>query len=159
MAIFIFKILALVIRTTAKPIITWATYYNRLKLQESNTKYKYIRKYIISTGQITNYYNTKFNRIFFRLPSTDPIKRLTEDKAIEKGAELASEILIYTILLSLPIFEWWRQSKINKAKEEMKEIGLKRLRIDVELLSEDNKKIKEELKIMKNFLSEINSKL
>jgi hypothetical protein len=159
MAIFIFKILALVIRTTAKPIITWATYYNRLKLQESNKKNHYIRKYIIWIGQITNYYNTKFNRKFFRLPSSDPIKRLTDDKAIEKGAEVASEILIYTILLSLPILEWWRQSKINKAKEEMKEIGLKRLRIDVELLSEENQKFKEDLKIMKNLLSEINSKL
>jgi hypothetical protein len=159
MAIFIFKIIALVVRTTAKPLITWATYYNRLKLQESNAKYKYIRKYIIGIGQITNYYNIKFNRKFFRLPSTDPIKRLTDDKAIEKGAEVASEIVIYTILLAIPILEWWRQSKINKVKEEMKETGVKRLRLDVEILSEENRRLKKDLKLMRGVLSEINSKL
>ena len=80
-------------------------------------------------------------------------------KAIEKGAEVASELIIYTILLSIPILEWWRQNKINKIKEEMKEIGIKRLRADVELLSEENGRLKKNLKVMRSLLSEINSKL
>jgi hypothetical protein len=159
MAIFIFKILALVIRTVAKPLITWATYYNRLKLQEPDFKYKIVRDYTIWFGQMTNYYNTKFNRRFFKLPATDPIKKLTDDKAIEKGAEFLSEFFIYSILISLPVLEWWRQSKINKIKEEMKEIGLKRMRIDAELLMKENEEYKKELKQIKKVLIEINSKL
>jgi len=159
MAIFIFKIIALVIRTVAKPFITWTTYYNRLKLQEPDFKYKFIRDYTIWFGQMTNYYNTKFNRKFFKLPATDPIKKLTDDKAIEKGAEFLSELFIYSILISLPVLEWWRQSKINKIKEEMKEIGLKRMRIDVELLMKENADYKKELKEIKKILTEINSKL
>jgi len=159
MAIILFKILALVVRTVAKPLITWATYYNRIKLQESNHKYIFIKEYIVWTGQMTNYYNTKFNRNFFKLPASDPIKKLTEDKAIEKGAEFVSEIIIYTILLSLPIFEWWRQNKISTIKAEIKETGIKRMRIDIELLSEENGKIKKELKSMKKILLELNQKL
>jgi hypothetical protein len=159
MAIFIFKIIAVVIRTVAKPLITWATYYNRIKLQEPNSKYKFLRGYILWIGQMTNYYNTRLNRKIFKLPSTDPIKKLTDDKAIEKGAEFASEILIYTILLSLPIMEWWRQSSISKLKEEMKETGIKRMRVDAELLRQQNSKLKNELKQLKGLLCEINSKL
>ena len=159
MAIFIFKIIAVVIRTVAKPLITWATYYNRIKLQEPNSKYIFLREYILWIGQMTNYYNTRLNRKVFKLPATDPIKKLTDDKAIEKGAEFASEVLIYTILLSLPILEWWRQSSITKLKEEMKETGIKRMRVDAELLGQQNSKLKSELKELKGLLCEINSKL
>lgn len=159
MAIFIFKIIAVVIRTVAKPLITWATYYNRIKLQEPNSKYIFLRKYILWIGQMTNYYNTRLNRKVFKLPATDPIKKLTDDKAIEKGAEFASEVLIYTILLSLPMLEWWRQSSISKLKDEMKETGIKRMRVDAELLGQQNSKLKSELKELKGLLCEINSKL
>jgi hypothetical protein len=159
MAILIFKVLALVIRTVAKPLISWASYYNRIKLQESNHKYMFVKEYIIWFGQMTNYYNTKFNRKFFKLPSSDPIKKLSEDKAIEKGAEFISEVIIYTILLSIPIFEWWRQSKIASIKEEMKDTNIKRMRIDVELISKQNSKLKKELKEIKEILKEINNKL
>lgn len=159
MAIFIFKVIALVVRTVAKPLITWATYYNRIKLQESNHKYIFMKEYIIWFGQMTNYYNTKLNRKVFKLPTNDPIKKLSDDKAIEKGAEFLSEIIIYTILLAIPIMEWWRQNKISKKKEEIKDISIKRLRLDVELLNEENVKLKKDLKFMKDILIEINNKL
>lgn len=159
MAIFIFKVIALVVRTVAKPLITWATYYNRIRLQESNHKYIFMKEYIIWLGQMTNYYNTKLNRKVFKLPSNDPIKKLSEDKAIEKGAECLSELIIYTILLSIPIMEWWRQSKISKLKEEIKEQSVKRIQQDVELLNEENKRLKKELKNVKEILMQINNKL
>ncbi len=159
MAIFIFKIIAVVVRTVAKPLISWATYYNRLKLQESNSKYMYLKKYINWLGQMTNYYNTKLNRKVFNLSKTDPIKKLSEDKAIEKGAEFTSEVLIYSILLTIPILEWWRQSKINSIKEEMKDTGIKRLRIDAECLHQQNKKLKKELKEIKDIITELNNNI
>lgn len=159
MAIFIFKIIAVVVRTTAKPLISWATYYNRIKLQEPNYKYVFIKEKIIWIGQIVNYYNTKFNRKVFRIPLSDPIKKLVDDKAIEKGAEFLSEILIYSILLSIPVFEWYRQSKITKIKEEMKETGIKRMRRDINLMRESNLILKNELDELKNLLSEISNKL
>ena len=159
MAIFIFKIIAVVVRTTAKPLISWATYYNRIKLQEPNYKNVFIKEKIIWIGQIVNYYNTKFNRKVFRIPQSDPIKKLVDDKAIEKGAEFLSEILIYSILLSIPVFEWYRQSKITKIKEEMKETGIKRMRRDINLMRESNLRLKNELDELKNLLSEISNKL
>jgi hypothetical protein len=159
MAIFIFKIIAVVVRTVAKPLITWATYYNRIKIMESNYKYEYIKEKIIWIGQISNYYNTKFNRKVFRLPSTDPIKKLSDDKAIEKGAEFISEFLIYSILLSIPILEWWRQSNISKVKEEIKETSIKRMRNDIEIILDQNSSFKEQLKEIRFILNTLNDKL
>lgn len=159
MAIFVFKILALVIRTVAKPLITWATYHHRMKLLEQNYKNGFIKEKIMWIGQITNYYNTKFNRKVFRLPTGDPIKKLTDEKAIEKGAEFLSELLIYSILLAIPIAEWWRQSKINQLKEEIKKNGVRRMRHDIELISKDNNKLKNELKELKAILVNLNNKI
>jgi hypothetical protein len=159
MAIFVFKIVALVVRTIAKPLISWATYYNRMKLQEPSFKYHYLRSKIIWVGQMTNFYNTKINRKLFRLSSTDPIKKLTEDKAIEKGAEFISEVLIYTILISLPILEWTRQSKINKIKEQVKEQGIRRMKNDIIFISKENSRLREDLKEIKSLLIELNNKV
>ncbi len=158
MAIFIFKILAVVIRTAAKPLISWATYYNRLKLQE-NSKNNYIKEKIIWIGQMTNYYNTRINRKLFRLSPYDPIKMLTDEKAIEKGSEFISEILIYTILLSIPILEWWRQSKINEIKTEIMANGIKRMRIDIELILENNRRMRKEVEELKELLENVSRKL
>jgi hypothetical protein len=159
MAIFIFKVIAIIVRTIAKPLISWASYYKRMQLQEPNSKFQYLRRRIIWLGQMTNYYNTKLNRKLFRLPAHDPIKMLTEEKAIEKGSEFFSEFLIYGVLLMIPISEWYRQNKINKTKEFVKEQGIRRLRNDIDGIIIENKKIKSELKEIKNILVQINSKI
>jgi hypothetical protein len=158
MAIFIFKVLAVVIRTTAKPLISWATYYNRIKLQE-NPKNVFIKERIIWLGQMTNYYNAKFNRLVFRLSPNEPIKKLTDDKAIEKGSEFFSEILIYAILLAIPILEWLRQYKLNKIKNEILDNGIKRMRIDIELMLKENERKRSELEELKNYLESLKRKI
>jgi hypothetical protein len=158
MAIIIVKIIAVLVRTVAKPLITWVTYYNRIKIQE-NPEYKFIKNRMMWVGQMTNFYNIKLNRKLFKISPYDPIKKLAEDKALEKGAEFLSEILIYTILLSIPIFEWWRQSKINEIKNEMTQTGLKRLRIDIEVMEKDNERMRKELKILKDKINELSYKI
>jgi hypothetical protein len=159
MAIFIFKVLALLVRTIAKPMISWATYYKRIKLQQVEYKDHWIRHQVANLGQIVNYYNTKLNRKMFKLSATDPIKLLPEEKAIEKGAEFISEFLIYTILISLPVFEWYRQSRISKHKELVKERGIKRMKNDLEKILCENQELRKNLGELKIVLEELNTKI
>ena len=124
-----------------------------MKLQEPHSQYQYLKSKIIWVGQMTNYYSTRINRKLFQLPSADPIKKLTDDKAIEKGAEFISEILIYSVLLALPILEWKRQSNINKIKDEITERGLARMKKDIELISKENSNIRNDIIYIKEVIS------
>ena len=159
MAILLFKVFTVIVKTTAKPIIQWVTYYKRLKLQEPNSKFKVIKEKIIWVGQFINFYNVKINRRLFSLSKTEPIKSLSEDKAIEKGSEFISELLVYSIVLSLPIMEWIRQNKINKQNEFIKEEGIRKIKYDIYHLHLQNVLLKIKLDKLKNNLEELNYKL
>jgi hypothetical protein len=159
MAIIVFKVFTLVIRSVAKPLISWAAYYKKMKLQEPDTKFKIIKNRIIWVGQMTNFYTTKINRKLFSLPANDPIKPLQEDKAIEKGAEFISELLIYSVLIAIPVFEWYRQAKISKFKEAIKDQAIKRMNNDIVDILKENKQLKQELADIKNLILEIKNKV
>lgn len=159
MAILIFKVVTLVVRTVAKPLISWVTYYNRLKLQEKNSSLKFIKNEIIWTGQVVNYYNIKINRKLFRLSNTEPIKLLSEEKAIEKGAEFLSELLIYSILIVLPVMEWFRQSKANKEAESLKEQEIRRMKNDIFALAHENGELIAKIDEIKMIMKEIKDKI
>src|SRR5689334_23167338 len=99
MAILFFKLLNIAVRTLARPLINWVSYYNRIKIQESNSKVTiFVRNKLVSLGQNFNYYNILLNRKIFGLTKEQAIKPLTADKALERGAELISEFIVYTIL-------------------------------------------------------------
>ena len=165
MAIFVFKVMTLVVRTAAKPIIQWVTYYNKLKLQEQNTNLNFVKDSIIWTGQAYNYYNIKMNRILFGLSKTEVIKPLSSDKAIEKGAEFLSEFLIYTILITLPILEYIRTNNISKEVEYLRQQEIRRMNNDIDALERQNEILKNRLKEMSMILdgiktmNEINTKI
>ena len=159
MAILVFKFVTLVVRTIAKPLISWVTYYNRLKLQEQNAKFAFIKNRVIGIGQLVNYYNIKINRKLFRLSSKEPIKPLSEEKAIEKGAEFLSEFIVYSILISLPVLEWLRQSRISKEIENQKEQEVRKIESDIKALAEQNKVLKKKLSELKFLMSEITQKI
>jgi optic atrophy 3 protein len=94
---------------------------------------------MIKLGNTTNYYNTLINRkIFGMIKETSTIKPLTDDKALERGAELISEIIVYTILLTIPIYEMMKSYKSNVSKEKKKKEYLFKMQTDVEELIEGN---------------------
>jgi len=158
MAILVFKVVTLVVRTIAKPLISWVTYYNRLKLQEQKSNLVFLKNKIVWIGQAYNYYNIKINRSLFRLSKSDPIKPLSEDKAIEKGAEFISEFLVYSILITLPVLEWYRQAKITKEADYLKDQELRRMTNDILALKEQNNQIKAKVEELQMFIKEINNK-
>jgi hypothetical protein len=155
-----FKLITLVIRTIARPLVNWVSYYNKLKLQQKESRFsKLVRGRLISIGQTTNYYNTLINRKLFKLSSSSSITELSEDKALEKGAEVLSEIFVYSILIILPIAEWIRQSKISKKKEMEKERKLKEMENELDEVIKENSEIIKEINDIKLLISEIQDKL
>lgn len=160
MAIFVFKIMTLIVRTAAKPIIQWVTYHNKLKLQDQNTNMKYVKDYIIWTGQAFNYYNIKINRKLFGLSKTEVIKPLSNEKAIEKGAEFLSEFLIYSILIILPVIEYLRSNKASKEVEFLRQQEIRRMKNDIDALEKQNENLRNRINEMSNIFAEvINTKI
>lgn len=122
MAILFFKIVSIAVRTLARPVINWVTYYNRMKMQESENKIAvFIRDKLISLGQNFHYYNSVLNRKIFGLTKEQTIKSLTKDKALERGAELISEFVVYSILITLPMIEILRSYRSTLKKEKKDE--------------------------------------
>ena len=144
--LLILKIVTVVVRTAAKPMINWISHYKRLELQRGDTnkfnKFMRERSYLI--GQTINYYHTRVNRLLFNLPK-DTIKLLPPEKAIDKGAEFISEFILYVILLGLPVLEWTRQNKENKKLEFYKEKRIRRMKNDMSHIRETNILLKKEL--------------
>lgn len=159
MAILVFKVFTLVVKTVAKPLISWITHYNKLKLQESNSKFLFIKNKIVWVGQVVNYYNIKINRKLFRLSNNEPIKALSEDKAVEKGAEFISELLVYSIVITLPILEWYRGSQIAKQEQYLKDQEIRRIKSDLSALKEQNTTLKDKINELKQILNEMDSKI
>jgi hypothetical protein len=160
MAVFAFKILSIAIRTLARPLINWVTYYNRIKVQESQNKSAvFIKHRLIWLGQTTNYYNILINRKIFGLSKETTIKALTTDKALEKGAEVISEIIVYSILLTIPIYEMIKAYKSNNQKEKQKKEYLVNMQTDVENTIESNIVRENTIAEIKANLFKINSNL
>lgn len=160
MAVLLFKLFTLLIRTMARPLISWVTYYNRVRLQSSQGRIpKWIKQKLVNLGQKVNYYNTTINRKLFKLSTKDPIRPLTEDKALERGAEFVSEAIVYAILITLPIYELLKLGKANNEKEYQKELGLCNMRNDLNHLVLENEEIMKELHEIQNSVTNLKENL
>ena len=156
MSSMFFKVFSLVVKTITKPLITWVAHYKRSQIKESNSKIdKFFAERFTWLGQKVNYYTISINRRFFKLSNSNieiGIPPLSEDKALEKGAEAFGEILVYSIMLVLPIIEIYRQSKNATAKEKAKEDFIKNMRNDVDQLVLENEEIENTIKGIKQKL-------
>jgi hypothetical protein len=148
MSTFMFKVMNLVVRTIAKPLVSWVTHYKKLKFkEESQSKFQnYSRTKLIWAGQTWNYYNVLINRKLFKISTGGTtISELSEEKALERGAEIIGEILVYSLLILIPFLEWLRLSKIAKKKEQVKENFIKETRIMLDEVLKESQDLEREL--------------
>lgn len=158
MAVILFKAISIAVKTLARPLINWVTYYNRMKLQESNHRVVLLIKgRLIWIGQTTHYYNTLLNRRLFGLIKDQEIKALPNDKALERGAEFISEVIVYTIILIVPLYEMIKSQKLTKAKEHKKKEFLINIQNDVDSLIEQNEQMWNNVIDIKQRIEDINS--
>lgn len=154
-----FKAVSIAIKALAKPIINYFTYYNRVKLQESNHYFLIkIRDSLTNLGQKYHYYTIVLNRKVFKLSSDAPIKLLSPDKALERGAELISEIIIYSILIVLPSIELIKAQFRSKDKEKQKNQVILDMRSDLNKIIVYNYSCLDDLDQMKKSLLHIKNK-
>ncbi len=157
-----FKVMNLVVRTIAKPLVSWVTHYKKLQFkEESQSKFqKFSHKKLIWAGQTFNYYNVLINRKLFKISTGGTtIPELSEEKALERGAEIIGEILVYSLLILIPFLEWLRLSKISKKKELQKENFIKETRIMLDEVMKESIEIDKELIEIKVLVENIESKL
>ena len=159
MSIVLIKIATIVIKTVAKPIISWLTHYNKLVLKESTHKeIDIIKNKLNNLGQNYHYYQTKFNRKILKLNTMDPIKLLPEDKAIERGVEFLSEIFLYTIMIGIPIWELSKNSNTKQKEKLIEQKILNRISNGSDAIKVDNKALIDMIDKDINYrLNELNS--
>jgi hypothetical protein len=156
MSVLLFKILSIAVKTLARPLINWLSYYNRLRVQESNHRIMvFLRLRLVWIGQKFNYYNVLINRKIFGLVKEEEIKPLTDEKALERGAELLSEMIVYSIILGIPIYEMIKSQKSSAAKEKKKKDFLINIQTDCDNLVENSMENRRSLEDIKTRLGKI----
>lgn len=143
------------IRTMAKPVVKWILDHKKTDIL-GNVKIGKIGKVLVYIGQKHNIITTKINRKIMGLSNISEIKHLTEEKALEKGTEFCSELIVYSILIFVPIIEWKKQAKISALKEKNEMDELEDLKNCVIKLSQKNEIIETKYIYLKNQLEQIN---
>jgi optic atrophy 3 protein len=80
-------------------------------------------------GNKYHYYDTLITRKFMKIQTDSDmfIKALNDDVAVEKGIEFFYEIIFYSIVIGLPLYEMYRASAESKAKADELESRLKHI--------------------------------
>uniref|UniRef100_A0A069DQ88 OPA3-like protein CG13603 n=1 Tax=Panstrongylus megistus TaxID=65343 RepID=A0A069DQ88_9HEMI len=105
------KLGTLLIRQVSKPIATY--------VKERAKKHPFFRKYIcMPPAQFYNWCEVKMKMWIFNLGKPTEIPNLNETMAIELGANLLGESIIFTIAAAILFLEYSRQVRKEAAKEE-----------------------------------------
>ncbi len=142
------------VRTLAKPVIEWVVKHKKDDLL-GHAKFGYLGRSLSFIGQKFNYYSVRLNRKVSGISNVSEIKPLTNEKALEKGAEFFTEISVYSILIFVPIIEWRRQAKVSYLKEKKDKESFTELYNKVFALREEEKLLEFQLKSIKEEMKKI----
>lgn len=116
----LFKVVSLVIRMFTRPVSN----YLKNSLKYKHDHHPYIKLQILNLGQFYHRIQIKIQRRLMNLSSNDSyVKPLSDDKALESGAEFIGEIIAYGTLFVWGIYE------INKYNEDAKAKDLKQAEV------------------------------
>jgi len=102
------RIFSLFVRVFARPLI------NRTKSihlrQKFTNKHHYQKQFFIWLGNKYHTIDTKINKQYLELANEDffIIQSLSDDHAIEKGVEFFWEIVFYSLLSGIPLYEMYQ---------------------------------------------------
>lgn len=111
----LFKVISLAIRMFTRPLSN----YLKSSLKYKNDHHPLVRKSILSLGQIYHILQIKIQRRIMNMSSSDTyVKPLSDEKALEQGAEFVGEILAYGTLFVWGVYEINKFSNDAKAKDD-----------------------------------------
>mmetsp|Transcript_36546 Transcript_36546/g.37942 ORF Transcript_36546/g.37942 Transcript_36546/m.37942 type:complete len:169 (-) Transcript_36546:50-556(-) len=144
------KAITVLMKTVAKPLTSWLSHYHKIVLKDSTKASDlFMKERFVNLGQSYNFHHTKFNRKILRLKSNDPIKLLPAERALEKGIEFFSEIVMYSIIIGIPLWEMKKASIAKRENSIVEQAIMINIKSEIESISEDqrefNKYIDEEL--------------
>lgn len=86
------------------------------------------------------------------------VQKLSEQQAIELGANLFGEIIIFTVAGGCLVFEYNRQSTKEAKKEAVRQEQVEKFTIEIKELQETTDKQEQDLEYLKNVVEEIAKK-
>lgn len=87
------------------------------------------------------------------------VSKLNEDMAIELGANLMGEVLIFSVAGGCLLFEYSRQQTKETNKEQARQEQLEKFTSDIQALYEATVKQESEIKYLNNVIEELNKKV
>ena len=149
MAHFLFRVFNHLIKTFARPFITMLTSRNKIYFksqQEAKGFIGFLINKFIYVGNFSQHINNKINQRFFNIHKHE---NLSKEKALEKGIEFVSEAFIYSLILSIPIYEYYKISLDSKKKLNEKKKRLEFMISEIDRLSNKNSELLEELLLIR----------
>lgn len=135
----LFKLLSLIIKVFTRPIVN----YLKGTIKDSHDKNRKLRIVISGLGQKYHVLNLRVQRRFTKMSGTTAyIKPLTEDKAIESGAELVGETLGYSLLVLYGYYEINRMSFEGKRKESTHHENLSKVHARIDNLEQEYEELR-----------------
>lgn len=108
------KLALLAMRQLSKPLANW------LKVRAKNSPF-FRRHVCMPPAQLYHWCEVNVKMRLLNLGKPSAVKPLKEAEAIELGAELLGETLIFSVAAGGIVFEYARQSKNSKIEQDMKE--------------------------------------
>lgn len=128
-----FKIFSLVIRIFTRPMVNYTKKYH---LGNTANTPLLLRKNFVWLGNYYHRLESWINRKFLKIETPDAlfIKPLSDDVALEKGVEFFYEILVYSILLVLPLYEMYATQASTMKKTEDQEKRLQEIEENISFI-------------------------
>ncbi|GHJ85323.1 hypothetical protein NliqN6_1725 [Naganishia liquefaciens] len=130
------KIVALAVRTAAKPIANW--------LKSQATQHDAFKDVCISLAQRMHRTETKMRQGLLNVPSKD-IRPLNDAKAVSNGANALAEGFLFMVAAGLIVGEAYRGSRSTAKRKDYVDEQLESLQEEVSKLKERWKEEEEEL--------------
>lgn len=112
----ILKVLTLLFKVFSKPMITHTKKYH---MARKNNHSNFSKRFFIYFGNKWHIIETRINRRFLNISQTDfKIKDLSPNDALEKGLEYFYEIIFYSFLIFLPLYEMRKAALDNMRKSK-----------------------------------------
>lgn len=144
-----FKILSLIIRTFTKPVAS----YFKASLKISGHERQRAQYILIFLGQKYHRFNIRLTRSLSNQGLKEYIKPLSDEKALDSGADFIGEFIAYSTLLAWGYYELNKLSRDTKIKEQKLLDQLTNLQVTVSKTSHNYKTLYLQVEKLRDELS------